>query len=76
MLGTKTQEDYYLTRNNNFVPETPIDQAALDLLFKKAGKGKDQVWLGALRKYAKDSPSSCHTTINNWHAKLDKMVAQ
>lgn len=74
--GTKTQDDYFLVRNTSFVPETPVDQETLTLLFKKVGKEKDRIWLGAMRKYATNSPASCAQAMKTWHSKLDTMVRE
>lgn len=68
VLGSKTVEDYYLTR----VPDvelnlnSEIDRKAMTILFDEIAGGESSLWLGTVKEYAEEHPKSFSDLMMRW----------
>ena len=70
--GGKMVDDYYITRVEPAVatPVSPIERAALDLLFGTIGQGATSLWLGSIGSFGKDNPQAYIDGMNKWQGLL------
>ena len=68
----KMVDDYYITRVEPAVatPVSPIERAALDLLFGTIGQGATSLWLGSIGSFGKDNPQAYIDGMNKWQGLL------
>ncbi|WP_139651210.1 DUF2207 domain-containing protein [Raoultibacter phocaeensis] len=65
--GLVTVEDYYLARLPKANEVTsPIDRAALDLLFNQIGGGADSLWFDSIDLYAERNKESAVSGFKRW----------
>lgn len=59
MGGSKTVNDYYITRLPGWEEKVvdPIDKKTMDLVFKKIAKGADSLWFGTIQQFGTDTLS-------------------
>lgn len=68
ILGSKTVDDYYLTR----VPAIeatladPIDRKAMELLFDRIAEGGGSLWFGTIKQYGEDHPQEFIDAMKEW----------
>lgn len=67
-FGSKTIDDYYLTR----VPAVadtltnPIDKKAMEFLFDTIAGGADSLWFGSIQTYGKEHPKKFTARMSEW----------
>lgn len=72
LLGSKTIDDYYLTR----VPEveltlnSEIDRQAMQVLFDTIAEGEPSLWLGTIESFAQSNPQEFHNAMERWQGRV------
>lgn len=72
LLGSKTVEDYYLSRAPGYEAKLSkeIDRLAFDFLFTTIGGGAESVWLSSIALYAKDNPNEFSDKLADWQGEV------
>lgn len=72
LLGSKTVEDYYLSRAPGYEAKVKneIDRLAFDFLFETVGGGAESVWLSSIGEYAKEHPTEFSDKLADWQGEV------
>lgn len=72
LLGSKTVEDYYLTKAPGYEGKlkNEIDRLAFDFLFDTVGGGAESVWLTSIAEFAKDNPTEFTDKLADWQGEV------
>jgi len=72
LLGSKTVEDYYLSRAPGYESKITkeIDRLAFNFLFDTIGEGAESVWLSSINEYAKKNPSTFSDKLADWQGEV------
>lgn len=72
LLGSKTVEDYYLSRAPGYEAklQNEVDRIAFDFVFDTVGGGAESIWLTSIADYAKDNPTEFTDKIADWQGEV------
>ena len=76
-LGTKTVEDYVLRRTGNGEENLdPLSRYALELIFEKLAKGKDEISLGRIREISHRNLRSFADRMERWNDRVSQAAGK
>ena len=67
-FGSKTVDDYYITRVDSVAESlsNPIDKQALSFLFDKIANGSSSLWFGSIQQYGKTNAKEFIDEMKTW----------